>query len=85
LGYRPGLQSAQVILPPDEIERTADRYLTSGHVLHLRPTQLTPEPIYTTRNLYELPSAQPVFQPFGPPPGTGWSMKLEFQSDSKNG
>jgi conjugative relaxase-like TrwC/TraI family protein len=44
----------KVILPPDEIERTADRYLTSSHVLQLHPAQPTPEPIYTTRNLYEL-------------------------------
>jgi conjugative relaxase-like TrwC/TraI family protein len=44
----------KVILPPDEIERTADRYLTSSHVLQLHPARPTPEPIYTTRNLYEL-------------------------------
>ena len=44
----------KVILPPDEIERTADRYLVSSHVLQLHPAQPPPEPIYTTRNLYEL-------------------------------
>jgi conjugative relaxase-like TrwC/TraI family protein len=44
----------KVILPPDEIERTADRYLTSSHVLQLHPAQPIPEPIYTTRNLYEV-------------------------------
>jgi conjugative relaxase-like TrwC/TraI family protein len=50
----PDVNRRKVLLPPDEIERTADRYLTSSHVLQLGPAQPAPEPIYTTRNLYEL-------------------------------
>ena len=50
----PDNNQRKVLLPPGEIERTADKYLASSHVLQLHPAHATPEPIYTTRNLYEI-------------------------------